>query len=232
MRAALAFLTVLGPASPPDARAVVWFPAVGAALGGALGLLWTQGDELWAPVLVAALVVAADLALTGLLHLDGLADSADGLLPHLDRDRRLAVMAEPAVGAFGAGAVATVLLVRFSALAAAEPSIAVLAAVWCASRTTMAVATATVPYARDGGLAAGFRGAGPVPVLVVAALLVGATALADPGRVAAAVVGTLAAGAAVVALARRRVGGFTGDVLGAAGLVGETVGLVVAAARW
>ena len=232
MRAAVALLTIVGRGAAPDPKAVAWFPIVGVAMGAGLGLLWTAGDELWTPALVAALVVAADLAVTGLLHLDGLADSADGLLPHLDRERRLAVMAAPDTGAFAVGVVGATLLVRFAALATGEPAVAVPAALWCASRTVMAATIASVPYARGEGMASGFRGARPAPALAIGTAIVAALALSDPARIAASVGVAVVAGAAVVALARRRLGGYTGDVLGAAGVVGETVGLVVAAARW
>ena len=232
MRAALGFLTVVGGAAMPDRRALPWFPVVGAALGLVLGLLWDTGDELWAPALVAALVVAADLALTGMLHLDGLADSADGLLPHLDRDRRLAVMSAPDVGAFGIGVVGAVLLLRFAALATGDAEAAVVVAVWTTARAAMAVALTTVPYARGEGLASRFEGGSPAMPAVIGIAIVIAAAVLDPARVTASAIGAAAAFVAVVALARRRLGGFTGDVLGAAGIVGETVGLVVAAARW
>src|SRR5438477_10532197 len=110
MRRALSFLTPIGGASRPSGSALLWFPLVGAALGLARGGIWWAAAQVWGAMVAAAVVVAADLGLTGLLHLDGLADAADGLLPHLPRARRLAVMAEPGVGAFGVGAVGAVLL--------------------------------------------------------------------------------------------------------------------------
>ena len=101
----------LGGAAPPDRRHVRWFPVVGArARAGrrrrVVGRRRSSGRRRWPP----AVVVAADLALTGMLHVDGLADTADGLLPHLERERRLEVMAEPAVGAFAVAVVGVVLL--------------------------------------------------------------------------------------------------------------------------
>jgi len=92
-RAALAFLTPIGGAADPTPGAVAWFPVVGAGLGGLLGYLWWLTEHIWPVGVAAALVLTADLALTGLLHFDGLVDSADGLLPHLTRVRRLDVMA-------------------------------------------------------------------------------------------------------------------------------------------
>ena len=102
--AAVDFLTVVGRGRVPDRRSLVVVRArSGCWSVAACGLVrWGTGGW-WAPALAAALTVAVDLVLTGALHLDGLADTADGLLPHLDRARRLAVMAAPDVGAFAIG---------------------------------------------------------------------------------------------------------------------------------
>jgi adenosylcobinamide-GDP ribazoletransferase len=234
VRRALAFLTPLGAAAVPDARTLGWFPAVGAGIGAAVGAAWWSAEAVWPPLLAAAVVVAVDLAVTGLLHVDGLADTADGLLPQLPRDRRLAVMAEPAVGAYGVTAVVVVLGLRVAAFAALAPDVALVAALWCASRTAMAVTARAVPYVRSGGLATALLGGRWPPVAAVG--LAGSMTLAllsdDGGQALLAVAGVVVGATAVAAAARRRLGGFTGDVLGAAGLLGETVGLVVAAASW
>jgi cobalamin 5'-phosphate synthase/cobalamin synthase len=234
VRAALSFLTVLGRSRPPGARTLDWFPAVGALLGVALGAVWWGVDRAWPPEVGAALVVAADLAVTGLLHLDGLVDSADGLLPHLDRTSRLEVMAAPDAGAFGVGVAAVVILCRWAALASLRPGILLVAGLWCLSRTLMAVVARTRPYARaGGGLASSFAGRHR-PVVSAGGLIVGGALAAgwrwEAGLAAA---GTaVVAGGLVVALAGRRIGGYTGDVLGASAMVAETAGLVVASARW
>jgi adenosylcobinamide-GDP ribazoletransferase len=236
VRQALAFLTPFPGARRPTPAALRWFPVVGAGLGLLLGVLWWGSAKAFPWGVAALLLVLADLALTGLLHIDGLADSADGLLPHLSTERRLEVMAEPTVGAFGVAAVAAVLLARWVALDAIVPSIWLIAGLWCTSRTAMAAVVGRVPYARtDGsGLAAAFEGS-PVPVpLVVVALFASAAVTAawstpaGPVAVASAVVAFVA----VIVFARRRLGGYTGDVLGAAGVIAETVGLLVASARW
>ena len=180
----------------------------------------------------AAVVVAADLALTGMLHFDGLVDSADGLLPPLERGRRLEVMADPAAGAFGVGVGVVVLLLRWASLATLAPAPWLLAALWCGSRLVMAVVAGRVPYARPGGLAGAFLEPGRRRMPVAGVLLAaGLAVLAGGDGVAAVVVLSVVAAGAVV-LAVRRIGGFTGDVLGAAGMIGETAGLLVAAARW
>lgn len=233
MIAALAFLTPLGGARTPTPVAVRWFPLVGLLVGLCVGGVWRGGAVLWAPAVAAGVAVVADLALTGMLHVDGLADSADGLLPHLPRERRLAVMAEPTVGAFGATVVVATLLLRWAALASMAADIWLVAGLWALSRSLMAIVLVRVPYARDGGLASAFRGAGGA-VAAMAGMLAGGVlvvaAVGPPGL--AVVVAACAAGTGVVALAVHRLGGSTGDVLGAAGVVAETVGLVVAAAAW
>jgi adenosylcobinamide-GDP ribazoletransferase len=233
MRRALAFLTPLFGASEPRADTLGWFPLAGAALGLVIGAVWWGAERVWPAAVAAAIVVVVDLALTGMLHVDGLADAADGLLPHLDRARRLEVMAAPDVGAFGVATVTGVLLLRWTALAVTAPSPLLLGGLWCASRTAMAVTARTVPYARPDGLAAAFLGRRALATALLGAALALALAFAGPGVAGVAAVGGVAIGAAaVVVLAWRRVGGFTGDVLGAAGVVGETTGLLVAAARW
>ena len=232
MRRALSFLTPLGGATMPAPAALAWFPAVGAVLGLALGGVWWLADRLWAAPVAAAVVVAADLALTGMLHFDGLVDSADGLLPPLERGRRLEVMADPAAGAFGVGVAVVVLLLRWASLATLAPAPWLLAALWCASRLAMAVVAGALPYARPGGLAGAFvegsRRRVPVAGLVLVVVLVAL----GRGDAVVGVVALALAAAGVVALALRRLGGFTGDVLGAAGVIGETAGLLAAAARW
>ncbi len=260
MRRALAFLTPFGGAATPSPAALDWFPVVGGAIGLAVGGVWWLAGRAWPPAAAAGVALAADAVLTGYLHLDGLADAGDGLLAPMAPARRLEVMADPAVGAFGAITVFVVLILRYGALASTVAVPLVVGALWCASRAAMAVVARCLPYARPGGLAAAFvegdtaRGDQPaaddgggegvavirprsiagalVPGVVGAALAVG-MAIAGRGVHGLAALGAeLVAMAAVVALAHRRIGGFTGDVLGAAGVVGETVGLLVLAAKW
>ncbi|MHB8438411.1 MAG: adenosylcobinamide-GDP ribazoletransferase [Acidimicrobiales bacterium] len=247
MGEALAFLTCVGGARRPSRVALRWFPVVGVLLGLALGLLWREASIVWAPGVAAVLVLAGDLVLTGMLHLDGLVDAADGLLPHMTRERRLAVMRQPDAGAFGIGVAGVALLAQWAALSSLRPSPLLLGGLWCLSRAAMAATAVAVPYARsEGGIASAFRGddtgaelrrtVSTRSVMVSAGVAVlGAVALASwwsvPAGPAAVGVALVTFGAVLV-LALRRVGGFTGDVLGAAGMVAQSVGLIVAAARW
>jgi adenosylcobinamide-GDP ribazoletransferase len=233
VRAALGFLTPLGGASTPTPRAVRWFPVVGLLVGLAVGGVWWGAGELWPPAVAAGLAVVADLALTGMLHFDGLVDSADGLLPHLEPERRLDVMSEPTVGAFGVVVAGAVLLLRWAALASMGPHVLLVAGLWVVSRTLMATVLTSVPYVRVDGLASVFQGIDGASIALLGAVassfLVG-QAMGVPAF--AVLIAAWLGGGAVVALAWRRLGGYTGDVLGAAGVVAETVGLLVAAAKW
>jgi adenosylcobinamide-GDP ribazoletransferase len=248
MRRAMSFLTPFGGASDPAPSALAWFPAAGAIIGLGVGGIWWVAWRGWAPLAAAAIAVIADAVATGMLHLDGFADAADGLLPPLPRERRLEVMADPRLGAFGVAGLAIVLLTRFGAFASMMPSPLAVAALWSGSRTAMAVTARTVPYARPAGLASAFlipptaaaerpravaALASPAVLGVAGGLLALGLAYAGRGVLGLAAVGAEAAGAAAVVFGGwRRLGGFTGDVLGAAAVAGETAGLLTLAWRW
>ena len=224
---AVAFLTIAGRGQAPQARALWWFPVVGAGLGGILAAVHWGAGEFWPPLVVGILVVAADLLLTGALHFDGVADSADGLLPHMDRDRRRAVMARPDVGAFAVVAVVVVVAARWAALSVDGVESLSLVAIWAISRTVVAVVPAIVPYARPQGLAAPFvAGARRWLVLWLAPAVAGLVLIEGVSGAGAAGAAVMVA-TGVVALAWRRLGGFTGDVLGAVIVVAETAALLV-----
>jgi adenosylcobinamide-GDP ribazoletransferase len=244
LRAAVAFLTPVDlspsgqPSPPPTPRSMAYFPLVGAAIGALVGLTWRQARRSFPPLLSATLAVAADCALTGALHLDGLADTADGLLAHVPSKDRLEIMAEPGTGSFAAVAVGLALLARAAALAALEPSPALLAALYCSSRSVMVVGSRWLPYARRDGLVSAFlpqpdgRGQVDRSLLSAAVGALGALGLAAAvagRRGAIAVVAGWGGAALVFECSHRRVGGYTGDVLGAAGVCCETCALVVAA---
>jgi adenosylcobinamide-GDP ribazoletransferase len=189
--------------------------------------------------------VVADLALTGLLHFDGVADAGDGLLAPLSRERRLVAMSDPAIGAFGLLSVVAVLALRIGALEATRPSIIAISGLWCASRTLMVAISLVLPYARSNGIVQAFLGSGwgstsgatrrrgVLTSSVFAGLLVAATLLfsARSIRGVAALGAEVIGAGAVATLSWRRLGGYTGDVLGASGVVAETLGLLVLAMR-
>jgi adenosylcobinamide-GDP ribazoletransferase len=238
LRDALAFLTPLArTTTPPSPETMACFPIVGAGIGLAEGIAWRGARQIWTPLTAAVVVVATDAAVTGALHLDGLADTADGLFAHVPAKSRLAIMAEPEVGTFGSIALLISVLGRAAALASMEPSPLLLAALSCASRSVMVLGSRALPYAREEGLATPFL----QPVVgsdrasqAALAGLAGSAIVATVAHGRRGLFGVLAgvgAGGAVLIAARRRIGGFTGDVLGAAGQACETIGLVATARR-
>ena len=232
-RSAWSLLTVLGGAAAPHRHAPRFFGAVGLVLGAVLGGAWWGLGRVTPPLVAAVLVVALDAALTGMLHLDGLADCADGLLAPMDRDRRLAVMATPGVGAFAVVVVGLTFACQVGALSALSPSTFLLVGLWAVGRGAMAATAATLPYARPGGLATAFSSRRANGIGAAFGIGTGAVALALAGRVGLAALAGAGLGAmAVVVVARRRLGGYTGDVLGAVVVLAETAGLVAATVHW
>ena len=226
MLSALSFLTIFGRPTPPSRRTFGWFAVVGAGIGAAVGGVHLGAHLLWPPLVAAAVVVAADLLLTGALHLDGLADSADGLGAQVERTRRLELMAEPGIGAFALAAGGTVLVARWALLAEGDIELLAFVCVWATSRVLAATVPAFVGYARPGGLAEAFRAGSsrwlPAWLAPVAAGLFFVSGPLGPIAVGSAIVTC----AGVVAIAKRRLGGFTGDILGAAIMLSETAALL------
>lgn len=211
-------------------------PVAGAVVGlGVGGAVWL-GMWLGLPApLAAAFGLGIGIALTGALHEDGLADTADGFGGGGTADDKLAIMRDSRVGSYGVLALGLSLILRWAALSAlAEASAvdALLAAVaaHAASRATLPALIAALPPARKDGLSAGIGAVGSRTAL--AALGLGFAFLLACG-LAFAVVAALLAGLAAVIVARlalRQIGGQTGDVLGAAQQAGEIAVLSAAAA--
>ena len=225
-----------------SARGVLpWAPLVGLLLGGIATGIAVLGARLVSPLAGAVLALTALAALTRGLHLDGLADTADGLGPLRDRERALAVMRQGDVGPFGVAAIVLVLLLQAACtavlLVAEDGWVAVWAAVVAArlamTRTGLP-GTAVAQGSRLGQAVAGSVRPGVLAawavVLAVGTLV--ATGL-EPVRAAGVlvpVVTGLAAAELVLRRARARLGGATGDVMGAMGELTTAVTLLGAAA--
>lgn len=215
------------------ARAGLAFPLVGAGIGAAVGGISAALAQQLSPLLAVALAVAVSAVLTGALHLDALADTADALGAR-SRERALEIMRDHAIGAYGAVAIALDLLLRVGALAALATHGHVLQAAVAAgalSRATPVLLAAFLPYARPGGGA----GASLTQRGHTRALIGGAVALALAAAVAGTdgIVAAACATAAAIALGfafHRWLGGVTGDALGAAVEVTEVLVLVIAVA--
>jgi adenosylcobinamide-GDP ribazoletransferase len=238
---ATAFLTriPIGVAAPePGAiAAAAWsFPLVGAGVGGIAALVFFILEVVGFGAAPAALLaVVAGIAVTGALHEDGLADTADGFGGGRDRSEKLAIMRDSRQGSYGIIAIAASLGLRAAAIASTPDPISAglaLIAAHAASRGLLPVAMRVmVPARADGRGAIAGR---PSPTgAAIAALLGAAIALAalGPFRGLAALAIAGLAVALTALLARRQIGGYTGDVLGAFQQIGEIAMLLVAAAK-
>lgn len=236
LRVAVAFLTRLpvgGAGAWPDGaigRAAWAFPLVGALLGLGAALVQTLGLASGLPPVLAAILTTALLAVvTGALHEDGLADTADALGSVRDRARALEIMRDSRIGTFGALALGFVTATRIAATAALPLPGLVPAMVAAAtlSRLAMVWLMAALPAARADGLGAAAGRPGPTVVVIATALGAALTALAS-GPIAAAGPILLAAALAILlgTWFRRRLGGQTGDTLGATQQLVEAAVLV------
>jgi adenosylcobinamide-GDP ribazoletransferase len=237
--AAFAFLTRLpvwrGPLRDADlGRSVSFFPLVGLVLGfGLTGTAAALGGHL-APWLVAVLLATVLAALTGALHLDGVADVFDALGGGRgDRVRMLEIMRDSRIGAHGATALTLLLIAKVAALAevAARQDLLSLLAAPTIARWLAAVLVVLFPYARADGLGRAFNGeAGRVQVAAATGIAAVVIGVLGPALILPAL------GAAAVVLGfgfwlYRRLGGLTGDVYGAAIELAEVVMLVLCSAR-
>jgi len=215
------------------ARAQAWFPAVGLLLGLALLAVDRLAMRALPGATVDVLLVVAMVALTGALHLEGLADAADGLFGGDSPPRRLEIMRDVHAGSYAIIGVAAVLALKWAGLNALPPNARVEAIVLapCLARFGLLVAIAAFPYARAEGLGAGFREAlwpaqfmvGSAVTLIASIALLGAGGLPTVAFVAAI---ALVIGAYVSSL----VGGMTGDTYGAVVEVCEALVLLFIAA--
>lgn len=212
---------------PPLAKAVWAFPLVGAALGLLAGAVFWSAAALGLPPLASALLaIAASALLTGGLHEDGLADLADGFGGGHDKAARLEIMRDSRLGSYGAVALILVLGLTASAISASG-TVALFIAIGALSRTAILLLMAFLPPARTEGLGHGAALTPDTPFLAALALT---AILILPALAFLPALAALAAALAVMALADRRIGGQTGDVLGATQKLAECAAWLTAAA--
>lgn len=242
-RAAVVFLTRIPvggfPYSPAEhAAAGAWFPVVGAGLGVVLVGVWELARPL-DPLVAATCVLTAHLFLTGAIHEDALADTADALGDARDRERLLTILKDPRVGTYGVAAIVLSLLLRATLLGALEP-VAPTAIVLSQtlSRSTPVWPLATLPYvtpeavarsravARAGRWEAVIATAWGVAVLAAAVTTTRLTAATAGIMLVTLIASTWYLGWRFL----RRAGGITGDFAGAVQQVSEILILVVLAA--
>lgn len=218
--AALVLLTRLPTPRLPDhafehgARAVWAYPVVGLILGLLASLVAACAAWLGLPAEVGAgLTLAVLVMLTGAMHEDGLADTADGLWGGHNRDRRLEIMKDSRIGAYGVLALILAMGLRWMGLV--EMHMAGVLSALIISRAMMVPLMYGLPHARNTGLAhsVGRPGLGATLIALLCAALFAIGLMGGHGLVALIIAGGVTMGLA--ALARAKIGGQTGDILGA-----------------
>jgi adenosylcobinamide-GDP ribazoletransferase len=215
------------------ARASWAFPLAGLMVGVAGAAVYWLASRVNLPAPPAsALAIAATTLLTGAMHEDGLADTADGFGGGKTREQKLEIMRDSRIGAYGACALIISFMLRWSALAeiADPPFVAVaLITAHVAARASLPAFMAFVPPARADGLSGGVGQ--PPPQSAAIALLLGAIGLFlgfGPGTAMFALSVLAAIGLLLAAFTQKQVGGQTGDVLGALEQAGEATILLIA----
>jgi len=222
----------------PDrlARATRYFPLAGIVVALLQSLVYVVASLLLPHPVALLLVLAVGLLLTGAFHEDGWADFCDGFGGHADRTRTLAIMRDSRIGTYGAAGLLLLLLLRFETLAHIDVEW-IAAALVCAaalSRGCAVLVLASLPYAREEDdakakpIAESVRAGDVLPALALAGLPLFALT-AWTGDATAASLGlafALLATAALRRLIRRRLGGYTGDCLGAVQQVSEVAFLI------
>lgn len=233
LRAALALLTRLplpyAPGTPRGAAAAWAYPVAGVIIGTIAGMVAALSLLLGlTPAVAAALTLAAQAMLTGAMHEDGLADSADGLWGGWDKARRLEIMKDSHIGSYGVLALILITLARWSALSALlamHGHFGAIIAVAALSRAPMAVLMAWLPNARASGLSAHVGRPSPKAAGLGLAIAMGVCIVFTGWQVVGMV---LFAGFTTLGLglmARAKIGGQTGDILGASQQLAEAAAL-------
>jgi adenosylcobinamide-GDP ribazoletransferase len=239
MAAALAFLTRLPvprdliPEGGELARGAIWFPLAGATVGAVTAGVGAALAGPVAPPVAGVCALATSIVLTGALHLDGLADTADALGARTPDDALL-VMRDPRVGAFGVTAIAVLLLAEAGALGALlerERFAAIVTAFALARAVAPLVASRLADARPSGGLAGGLAARGTPRAVAGAALATALVVVLRPHHFGWMLGAAALCTATAVGFSERRFGGVTGDVLGASVAVAEAICLVIASAH-
>jgi adenosylcobinamide-GDP ribazoletransferase len=217
-------------------RSAKYFPLVGAVVGASAAAVIIATTAIFPQPLPMVFGLATAIAVTGAFHEDGLADTADGLGGGLTPDSRLDIMKDSRIGTYGAVALITMFAMKASAMIALGPIVMALALIpaHATARLATVFAIRLMTYAGDAGaakvkpLATGLNNR--ELVVAVALGLVPGLLLLNPVTFAAGLIAGSLAAALVAYQARRLIGGYTGDILGAIEQVFEAAFLVAAAA--
>jgi adenosylcobinamide-GDP ribazoletransferase len=232
LRIAFGLMTTLPIKLPEDwsvgdsGRASVWYPFAGLVIGMLTWLAWKATTLFFSPLVTGVITLVVWVLLTGGLHLDGLADCCDGLFASTSIERRLEIMKDPRMGAFGVIGLILVLLLKAAALTSLTPAtsfgimLAASLARWCI------LPAALLPLARPSGMGADFAAGFQRSFIFWGALVPLAIAIILGKHGILSIVTGLIASAFVLWLAKSRIGGVTGDVFGMVVEVVETIVLL------
>lgn len=232
--AALGFLTILPVPSTNEkylGRSVPWFPVVGLLIGGLVASLDYVLGRVFPPVVTSVLTVIVLIGISGGLHLDGLADTADGFLSSRPRERVLEIMKDSRIGTMGTLAIVSVIALKIAALSALTQRFGAILLMPVAGRCAIVMTMAVIPYTRpEGGLGSAFSSSRKIGPLVSLVILFVASWLVM--GLTGTIVAMLALGAAMFMAiwSYRKIGGYTGDVLGATCEIAEIAPALVASA--
>lgn len=230
LRIAFGLLTTLPIKLPDDwsagesGRAAVWYPFVGLIIGGVTWLIWKGAMLVLPPSVASVIVLIVWIALTGGLHLDGLADCCDGLLASATPERRLEIMKDPRLGAFGVIGLILILLLKATILGTLTSSTSLGIVLAASLSRWFILPVALFPLARTGGMGADFSwGLNRVSVYLSAIFPFGLAIALGARGIFSIAAGFIAMGL-IVLFAKKRIGGVTGDVFG---LVVEAIEVIV-----
>ncbi len=208
-------------------RASVWYPFVGLIIGGITWLTWMGTTRIFSPLVAGILTLTLWVTLTGGLHLDGLADCCDGLLASTTVERRLEIMKDPRLGAFGGIGLILVLLLKAAVLSSLTPQsafgilLAASLARWCI------LPAGLLPLARPSGMGADFKAGFRNWFIAAGAIIPLAISIILGTRGLISLAAGLISAALVLRLAKSRINGVTGDVFGMTVEVVEVISLLV-----
>jgi adenosylcobinamide-GDP ribazoletransferase len=217
------------------ARAAPWFPVVGILVGCVAGATLLVAGALLPMPLAAGFAIAAGLLFTGALHEDGFADCCDGLGGGRSREHALDIMRDSRIGNYGATGLFLSLALRWQALAALTPAAGVVALIvaHAVSRAMLPPVLVSTRYARNQGLASAVADGVRTREAALAILIAfGAAMLAGPVCGLVAVAAAMLAAGAMLTILVRRLGGYTGDGLGAVQQLAEIAVLAALAGCW
>jgi adenosylcobinamide-GDP ribazoletransferase len=210
------------------ASSLIFFPVIGLLVGLLVFLAWWGLGEVFSPVVAAVLILLLWVIISGAMHLDGLADSCDGLGGSTP-EKRLEIMKDSHSGAFGIVGVSLLLLVKFAAivsLAGWSWETLVLAPVL--GSWAMVLAITVFPYARKNGLGLAFKQGSTVLRLLIASIITLAAVILLAGWWGIAVMAITGLVTLLIGLFfKSRLGGLTGDTYGAIKEVNEALSLIV-----